>query len=81
VLHIYLIHLFAMVGAFATGYSPGAMVFDTWVGFSKELTGYGFSLGGVYLVWLILLISLYPLCKWFEHYKTEHRERWWLSYL
>jgi uncharacterized membrane protein len=80
VLHIYFIHLFAMAAAVATGYNPGTMVFDTWVGFSKELTGYGFSLGVVYLVWLFLLVCLYPLCRWFERYKMEHREQWWLSY-
>jgi hypothetical protein len=57
------------------------MVFNTWVGFSTELKGYGFNLGVVYLVWIALVIILYPLCKWFEAYKANHRDKWWLSYL
>ena len=33
--------------------------------------------------WLILgiVLLLYPLCKWYDRYKTAHKEKWWLSYL
>lgn len=40
----------------------------------------GFSLGMVYLFWLIGLLSLYPLCRWFAELKRRRRD-WWLSYL
>jgi uncharacterized membrane protein len=81
VLHIYFIHLFAIVAALYLHYDASTMVFNTWIGFSTELKGYGFSLGTTYLVWITLLIVLYPLCKWFEGYKARHRDKWWLSYL
>jgi len=80
-LHIYFIHLFAMAAAAGMGYSPSTMILDVWVDNSPALTGYGFSLGVTYLVWIALLVVIYPLCKWYDAYKTNHREQWWLSYL
>jgi hypothetical protein len=49
--------------------------------FTKTLVGYGFSLGAVYLIWLAIVIGVFPLCKWYDNYKTNHKEKWWLSYL
>lgn len=41
----------------------------------------GLTLGYVYLIWITVIVSLYPLCKWYDNYKTTHKEKWWLSYL
>ena len=41
---------------------------------------YGYSLPLVYLVWLTVVILLYPLCSWFARVKQQRREAW-LSYL
>jgi uncharacterized membrane protein len=35
---------------------------------------------GVYLVWIIVVVSLYPLCRWFADVRRP-RSDWWLSYL
>jgi amino acid permease len=43
--------------------------------------GEGFSLAIVYLIWIAIVIAMYPLCKWYDRYKTNHKEKWWLSYL
>ena len=40
----------------------------------------GFGLPVVYLVWIIVVLLLYPLCKWFAALKQRRREAW-LSYL
>ena len=80
-LHLYFIHISAMIAAVATGYSSSSMVFDTWVTMSPNLKGYGFNLWIVYGVWITLVLLLFPLCKWYETYKSNHRENWWLSYL
>lgn len=79
--HIYLIHLLALAAAVATGFSVSDMVFSTWVTDSVKLKGYGFSLWTVYAVWIGVVAVLYPLCRWFERYKSAHREQWWLGYL
>jgi hypothetical protein len=31
-------------------------------------------------VWLVVLLALYPLCRWFGALK-QRRNDWWLSYL
>jgi hypothetical protein len=80
-LHIYLIHFLAVIAALATGYEAKDMIFTTWVTDAPNLKGYGFNLGVVYLVWIFVVLSLYPLCKRFARYKANHREQWWLSYL
>jgi uncharacterized membrane protein len=68
VVHIYLIHLLAVVGAFAM---TGELV---------RMPEIGLSLGGVYLVWLLVLVMLYPICSWFAELKSNGRG-WWWSYL
>ena len=40
----------------------------------------GLALTGVYAVWLVVLVALYPLCRWFAALK-QRRKDWWLSYL
>ncbi len=81
ILHLYLIHILGTIAALATGFELSDMVFSTWVTDSPNLKGYGFSLPVVYGVWALVVISLYPLCLWYDRYKTAHREKWWLSYL
>jgi hypothetical protein len=81
-LHLYLIHLLAMTAALFTGYDASDMVFNTWVTNSPNLVGYGFSLWVVYVVWISVVLILYPLCKWYDGYKAEQqRTKWWLSYI
>ena len=41
---------------------------------------YGLSLPGVYAVWLVVVLALYPLCRWFAGLK-QRRTEWWWSYL
>ncbi len=43
--------------------------------------GEGYSLAIAYAIWISVVIALYPLCKWYDRYKTNHKEKWWLSYL
>jgi hypothetical protein len=35
---------------------------------------------GIYVVWLFVVVALYPSCRWFAALKN-HRQQWWLSYL
>jgi len=81
IVHIYVVHLVALTAAVLTGHPASHMVFDGWITNSVELTGYGFSLGVVYLVWLLVIVVLYPLCKRYEQYKRNNKDKMWLSYL
>ena len=69
VTHLYLIHGLAVAFALAM-YSS----------LSAETPAVASGLAGVYLVWLFVLILLYPLCRWFAVLK-QNRTEWWLSYL
>ena len=81
IVHIYVIHMLAVVAAMLTGFSFSDMVIDLWITLQPELQGYGFSLWVVYVIWIVLTTALYPICSWYNNYKTNHREKWWLSYL
>jgi uncharacterized membrane protein len=50
------------------------------VDFSAPPAGIGFNLVIVYVAWIIGVLLLYPLCKWFAGVKQRRRD-WWLSYL
>ena len=79
ILHLYLIHAAALLAIEFTGRSWKDMIM---VGNENpQLKGYGFSLWVVYLVWVAVILMLYPLCKRYDNYKTNHKEKWWLSYL
>ena len=81
IIHVYLIHLFALIAAQVTGFGWKTMILKTPVWFSPDLKGYGFSLPIVYLVWIGLTVILYPICKKFDRYKQGNKDKWWLSYL
>jgi uncharacterized membrane protein len=40
----------------------------------------GLGLPLVYLVWICVVVALYPVCRWFADYKRRHRDVAWLSY-
>jgi uncharacterized membrane protein len=81
ILHIYLIHFLAMLAAGLTGFNPFDMVTDQFISMIPTLKGYGFSLPVTYLIWILVVVLLYPLCRWYNRYKSSHRHHWWLSYL
>lgn len=68
VVHIYLIHLLAVATAFAM------------TGVLTSTPAISLSLAGVYFVWLLVLVLLYPICRWFAGVKERGRG-WWWSYL
>jgi uncharacterized membrane protein len=74
--HMIAVHLMSI----ALGVSQGfpAENFMTFFFFFPE--GFGTSLTGVYLGWLLLLAVLYPFCRWMADLKTRRKD-WWLSYL
>jgi len=80
--HIFFIHLLAMLAAVLSGHPWWVMVnLTTWVTANAQLKGYGFNLVTVYVVWIGVVIALYPLCRWFDSYKRAHQaEKKWLSY-
>lgn len=79
VAHLYLIHLIGVILFFASGYGVKDIV-TPGLPFNFRPLILGVPLGTVYLLWLVVLIILYPLCRWYGQYKRTHQQ-WWLSYL
>lgn len=77
VLHIPLIHAVAVGVHWLIGSVPGELHRNA--GQLQSAAG-GFDLPVVYLVWLCIVIALYPACRWFADLKRRRREAW-LSYL
>lgn len=82
ILHLYFIHALSTIKFFATGHSfSEAWNTGNTFPFLFLIPGEGTGLVMVYVVTSIVVISLYPLCRWYNHYKSNHREKWWLGYL
>jgi uncharacterized membrane protein len=77
VAHLYLIHLLAALYALAL---LGDATIVMGLRLASRPPGYGLPLLGNYAVWLLVVVSLYPLCRWFAALKQRRRE-WWWSYL
>lgn len=81
ILHFYLIHALSALAFFARGHSFHEGFYGMREIPMKFLVpGEGYSLGITYLVWILIVIILYPICKWYASYKQSH-QNWWLSYL
>jgi uncharacterized membrane protein len=85
VLHFYAAHLAAVVLAIMS-YGRDALRFVFHpvpsMGGPSALfpPGFGYDLGVVYLVWALIVLALYPLCRWFAGVKARRRN-WWTGYL
>jgi hypothetical protein len=77
ILHLFLIHLLVTIAMIITG----GDWHDTIIRNGFKYFHPQFSLGVVYIVWIAVILMLYPLCKWYDRYKMSHKDKWWLSYL
>jgi uncharacterized membrane protein len=78
VVHIYMAHALAVALAYAQGGTLRRILAVTDP--ASIPAWYGLSLPGVYVAWAIVVVAMYPLCRWFARLKQERRD-WWLSYL
>jgi hypothetical protein len=77
-----LIHLLAVLACFLR-YGSAHWMFE-----SPDLShypftappGWGYSLPVVYLVWAFVVVTMYPLCRWFAGLKQRRTDAW-LSYI
>ena len=81
VIHIYVIHLLAMVGIIYAGRSWSDYILTGKSFMAKSLSNFGFDLYVVYLIWVLVVALLFPWCRWYNEYRAANREKWWLKYL
>ncbi len=85
VMHFWLAHVLTIIlmlvtygrGAFPLFFSPVPSM-----GGSRDLfpAGFGWSLWTTYLVWIAVVLMLYPACRWFGGVKARSRG-WWVGYV
>jgi uncharacterized membrane protein len=79
-LHFYLIHLISEGVFLAQGYLVNDLNFGSF-GFGRPAGNAGLGLMGVYLVWLVVIGLLFPICKKYAAYKRLHPEKSWMRYI
>jgi uncharacterized membrane protein len=81
-LHFALIHLLAVATCYVR-YGSAHWMFESPDVAHYPFTpppGWGYSLPVVYLVWAFVVVTMYPLCRWFAALR-QRRSDAWLSYL
>ena len=85
VLHFYLAHAVAVLLALLR-YGSAALTFVFHplpsMGGPRELfpAQFGYDLWVAYVVWAVVVLALFPVCRWFAGVKATRHE-WWLRYL
>ena len=82
VVHFALLHALAVLTSFVRYGSAHWMVESPDLG-NYPFTappGWGYALPGVYLMWITVVLLMYPMCRWFAALKQRRTDAW-LSYL
>lgn len=79
IVHWYIIHPVMFFIVFLQGYKPSDLLFGFNFGRPKEASGVG--LLAVYLIWIGVVLVMYPLCRWYGQYKLNHKEIKWLRFI
>jgi uncharacterized membrane protein len=81
IVHLYIIHALAMVFLAYSGRDRHEYIFSAQGIRSGALIDFGLNLAGVYFVWVLIVLLMYPLCRWYQAYKENNPSKWWPSYL
>ena len=79
IVHLFLIHLLAVILAALTDGPVSAIMIGPW---SPQMPdSYGYGLAVVYSIWLFVVLLLFPLCRWYDAFKRRNRHWTWLKYI
>jgi hypothetical protein len=81
ILHLYVIHALALLLLMYEGRGWHQSILSARGIMSGALRDFGLNLGAVYVIWIFIVILLYPLCRRYQQYRESHPAQWWLSYL
>jgi len=80
VLHFFIIHALTVFAFYFIEGLGSKDIVDPQSFFFFRPVNFGYNLWVVYAVWIGVILIIYPICKWYNNYKSTHRY-WWLSYL
>ncbi|MCD9854856.1 hypothetical protein LUD75_09075 [Epilithonimonas sp. JDS] len=78
--HWYIIHPVLFIILLFQGFQFSEFSFGDRFGRPNDVES-GVSLLWVYVFWILLVIVMYPLCKWYFRYKNDHKKKKWLRYI
>ncbi|MGA7684621.1 MAG: hypothetical protein WCC32_02110 [Terriglobales bacterium] len=83
ILHFYFIHVLVVILEwirYGTAFSLVMFGPSPSMGGAQSAANFRHGLGAVYILWIVVVVVLYPVCRWFAKLKSRHTN-WWLSYL
>lgn len=80
ILHIYIIHLLCIPLYFIQGFTLADLSSIKMSFGFRPVADFGFSIGVTYIVWIFVLVLCYFPSRWYNNYKSTHKQ-WWLSYI
>jgi uncharacterized membrane protein len=80
IIHLFIIHSLMFAMLYIQGFGSKDFQFGIFNN-GRPKTGGGLDLALIYVIWLSVVILLYPVCKWYGRYKSEHKESNLLRYL
>jgi len=81
IVHIYLIHFLALVAIVISGRSWTDYIITAEAYLNQTTADFGYPLYVVYFVWALVILMMYPLCKWYRAYKKGHPDNKLLAYI
>jgi hypothetical protein len=80
--HLYIVHALSIALHFAAGRNRDGLINTIHNVFLRPeaFHGEGFPLWVSYAAWVVVMVLVYPLCRWWGDVKRRRHE-WWLSYL
>ncbi len=77
VVHVFVVHSLAVILAYIN-YGKASWLFSNHNligGITSDFpVGYGFSTKMLYVFWVIVILLLYPFCRWYGNFKTKHKD-------
>ena len=81
IVHLYVIHALALLLLLYEGRDWHQYILSARGIMSGALSNFGLGLGAVYVIWVFVILLLYPISKWYQTYRAKNPAKWWLSYL
>ena len=81
IVHLYVIHALATLFLVYEGRDWHQYILSARGIMSGTLRSFGRDLPTVYIIWILVVLSLYPICRWYQNYRANNPTKWWLSYL
>jgi uncharacterized membrane protein len=80
IIHLFIIHTLMFIMLNFQGFGSKDFLFGAFNN-GMPKTGGGVELPAIYLIWFSVVLLMYPVCRWYGTYKSEHKENKLLRYL